>query len=269
MNEIAVSKIYNLAGVKMNNHHDFRYGAPDIGDYPDHSNYIWHLTANRLPLNRRSQFGNTGRNVNNLCAFNRLINIIRERTIWESHLHYMDPNFHNLNNAVRCVCFTECIPNSLPIHAERFSNYGLIFTRETAYRIGVRPAWYMDPILLNRLSGCQYDWQRNHEPLIADFPEEYLHLLIPYAPEYGNYRFGRYRDMLLDFSVEREWRIGNDFVFELEDISAIIVPDMQGMERVIDAFPDVEEHHFFHVDRIVQEDASINDFEYFYYSRAV
>ncbi len=112
----------------MNQRNDLRYGYVRDREYPDHSEYIWHLTSDRIPLNQDYGFGreHPDRQVDGLGARDRLISILRqtgEPTIWASHLHYMSPNYHNLTQPIRCVCFTECIPFSLHVHAERFSRY--------------------------------------------------------------------------------------------------------------------------------------------------
>ncbi len=220
-----------------------QYGVLNDRDYPDHSEYLWHLTGRPKPL---VGFGDPTRD--NALALkgrlheprSRLVSILTEDAnpvIWGSFLHYMGQQYQK-QQSPRCVCFTECIPNSLLQHSKRYSRWGLLFSKETLYRLNARPVWYVDAVLMNRFAECLYPYQRDYQKELS-FPNEYLHLLMPFAPRYGKYRFGGVNrpDTTLDWMVEREWRIRDDFVFEYDNIAALIVPTENDMIQFREEFP--------------------------------
>ncbi len=240
------------------------YGFEQDRDYPDHSEYLWHLTSNRDPLSS-ARFGDAERNAEDIGnSRKRLASILLQpggARIWCSHLHYMSPGYHNLEGLVRCVCFTECIPHSLLIHARRFSRWGLLFKKSVAYRLGARPAWYMDAALMNRFAQCNIAEQRNYKECLP-FPEELLHLLIPFVPSYGKYRMG---GKTLDFSVEREWRVAGDFQFIFNDLAAIIVPTSKDMDSLLESIPSLQGVEFVVSTDLQNVQFEHKDFgEYFY-----
>ncbi len=241
------------------------YGNERDDAYPDHSNFLWHLTKDHDPLNGRFRFGEADRNNYPLNdARHRLISILTQPvipTIWCSHLHYMNPNYHTaLNQAIRCVCFTECIPHSMPIHAQRFGRFGLLFTKDIAYNSDSRPVWYLDAELMNRFARCNVPAQRGGLGFL-DFSEELLHLLMPFVPPYGEYRMG---GRTLDFTVEREWRMGHDYRFNFEDISAIIVPTQNDIQPIVNEVPESGNCNFITFENIENEDVNHFDFDHYF-----
>lgn len=241
-------------------------------DYPDHSKYLWHLTKSKQPISItsgaghgfNSPFGTSERNMQQLgTADKRLVSILSqhpEPTIWRSQLHYMLNKFHYLESQIMAVCFTECIPHSLPIHAKRFRRYGLLFTKETAYKKGARPVWYLEKELLNRFAKAKKDKDRGaKDPL--PFPEELLHLLMLYVPKGGDQTLnGRF----LDFTVEREWRSGSDFHFTIQDVAAIIVPNEEDIALLVDKVTLIKNCKFVPVSSIESDNLEHKDFDHYF-----
>ncbi len=243
------------------------YGVAQDTNYPDHSQYLWHLTSDRPPLSSE-KFGDDERNSSPIGdGQNRLISILSQSpnpTIWQSHLHYITPKYHDLEGKIRCVCFTECVPESLNVHAERFSKWGLLFKKDTLYIKGVRPVWYLDADLFNCFSRAIPAYQRKEKPML-EFPPQLLHLLMPFAPEYGEYRFGGRNGIItLDYTVEREWRVGNDLQFDFEEIAAIIAPNEAGMLALVNQIDRLEDTNFVLADSLPHNGLQHYDFDHYF-----
>ena len=109
-----------------------------------------------------------------------------------------------------CVCFTECVWGSLLDHAQNYSSYGLGFHKETLFKAGGGPAFYMRQDLFQA----------------ATWPEEVFPFITPFVPEYAPVE---HRDEYwssrapCDYTNEREWRIPHDFEFDLTEVEFITV----------------------------------------------
>jgi len=241
--------------------------------YPDHSKYLWHLTKGTPPVSQKvsgnygfdDPFDNPNRRSCNLgSGRDRLLSILKQSpnpTIWCSQLHYMMPSFHpTLNLRVKAACFTECIPHSLPIHAKRFQRFGFLFTKETAYKKGARPVWYLDKGLMNRFAKADRKSDRGNKDWLP-FPENLLHLLMPFVPKYGDEKIG---GKYLDFMVEREWRTGTDFNFSISEIAAIIVPKEEDIAPLVEDVPQIKDCKFVPVSSIDSDKLEHRDFDYYF-----
>ena len=94
-----------------------------------------------------------------------------------------------------------------------------------------------------------------------DFPENLLHLLMPFVPKYGNEKIG---GKYLDFMVEREWRIGSDFCFSIPEIAAIIVPTEADIAPLVKEMPQIKNCRFVPVSKIENDILEHKDFnDYF------
>lgn len=163
---------------------------------PDFSNYLIHFTKGTAPVGVNS---NPVFLQKRITAQKRLQDILSSKTILASNMPW---------TGRPAVCFTECVWSSLFAHAQRYSAFGIGFTKEFVFRQDGNPVFYVRPSLFN---GQQWG-----EPLKG--------FTTPFAPEYGDEHMnGRCRNPI-DFTHEREWRVLHDFTFEYSDIAFIILP---------------------------------------------
>jgi hypothetical protein len=240
------------------------YGVGKDKDYPDHSEFLWHLTKSKPPLSPDG-LGNDSRTLPN-NAKERLLSILKQLpspTIWCSHFHYLTQRYQRTPSP-KGVCFTECIPHALIKHAERYSLWGLLFRKDRAYSKGARPVWYIEIEYLNRFVDVKCDWQRGNKEKLP-FPDELLHLLMPFVPDYDEHSMRLLSDHKLDWMVEREWRVAGDFVFGFDDIAAIIVPTSRDMDWLRQEIQDLEDIDFVVTNDLLDKPFEHKDFDKFFW----
>lgn len=169
---------------------------------PDFSNYLVHFTKGDPPCNKAPQ--NPTSKYAHKSASGRLLSILESKTIVSS----MQPCFQK-----KAVCFTECIWSSLLSHAERYSCYGIGFTKEFIFRNGGNPVFYVRLPLSRTLSNI--NWKV--KPFITKF-----------NPTYSNDKGD-----IVDFTHEREWRVPSDLKFEYSDIEFIVVKELKDIDDIL------------------------------------
>lgn len=107
---------------------------------PDFSNYLVHFTKGSRPCSR-SIYNPTINVTKNINARDKLINILRTKTLLASRLPWVNSN---------AVCFTECVWASLLEHASHYSCYGLGFKKEFIFQNNGNPVFYIRPSLLEK-----------------------------------------------------------------------------------------------------------------------
>jgi len=130
-------------------------------------------------------------------ARQRLVNILTERTIHASPMPWL-PTRHD------AVCFSECIWESLNQLADRYSRYGIVFSKRLIFDNGGGPALYIRGDVLGA-TGNQ-------------IPAQIQPFIEPFDPE-ATLRAGVRNDWL----HEREWRLPNSLTFIDADIKYVIV----------------------------------------------
>jgi len=118
----------------------------------------------------------------------------------------------------------------------------------------------MDDVLMNRFAQCHAPSQRGNLSVLP-FPEEYLHLLMPFVPEYGLRRMG---GRTLDFSVEREWRARGDFNFTRDQLAAIIVPTEDDINPFVNENPMCHNLNFIVAEELHHTEIKHWDFNHFF-----
>ncbi len=140
-------------------------------------------------------------------AKDRLINILRERTIHASPLPFLPTN-------CRAVCFTECIWDGLTRLAEQYSPYGVVFSKRLIFDQRGGPALYIRGDTLSRIG--------------TQIPEELHPYIAPFDPE-GTLKPG----VRLDFLQEREWRLPDSITFEYAAVEYILVESIEDASWIV------------------------------------
>lgn len=141
-------------------------------------------------------------------AIERLINILESKTIYASPMPF-------LPGSREAVCFTECIWDALIDHAERYSPYGVVFSKRVVFEKGGGPALYIR-------GDIQKLTQQN-------IPEDIVPFLAPFDPD------GVMNPPIkLDWLHEREWRLPTSLTFNFNDIEYVVVESTQDVNTVVE-----------------------------------
>jgi hypothetical protein len=164
-------------------------------------------------------------------AIERLINILESNTIYASPMPFLPGNRE-------AVCFTECIWDALIDHAERYSPYGVVFSKRLVFEKGGGPALYIR-------GDIQKLTQQN-------IPKDIVPFLAPFDPD------GVMNPPIkLDWLHEREWRLPTSLTFNFHDIECVIVESTQDINTVVEHIgaQHVPRHKFIAMDiyRTIQE----------------
>ena len=185
--------------------------------FPDYSNELVHLTKNVGGY--RGQ-GFTDNYIPPHNARDRLIQILNEQTLRASRT----PQVQHIHPDPVSVCFSEWIPTSIQIHANRYSSYGLVFLKSYIFNNGGGPVWYINVNELNYLTRAPQQrerWQSDPDGERPFIPNEFVPFFVPLAPEGTDVYMGN--DRHFNWSFEREWRIPNNFEFEIDQIHRLYV----------------------------------------------
>lgn len=177
---------------------------------PDFSNYVAHFSKDADPVGENPGMGSLG------TAINRLANIVRQKTIKTSIMPWTNKP---------AVCFTECPFYSLLDHKQRYSAYGIGFTKNDVFTAGGGPAIY----LRQNLHQIQLD-AFEHKTLanVKGFHKDIYAFVTPFRPAYDP----NAGSQQCDYSYEREWRVTSDFVFSEESIVFITVQKISDIDRI-------------------------------------
>lgn len=172
---------------------------------PDFSDYLVHFTKSSRPCgwgrsNKANKFAMGS-------ARDRLISILAEKTIKCSQQVWVGKD---------AVCFTECIWGSLLSHANKYSGYGIGFTKAFLFQQGGNPVFYIRPNLFNNVQN--------------NIAEEVKIFLTPFQPTYSEDPMPNNR-RYVDYSHEREWRVPHDVMFAYNDIEFVIVQSLSDLKH--------------------------------------
>ena len=172
---------------------------------PDQSFFLAHFTkAGRAydPLNHPES-----PTIDQMAAFERLISILQQKKIAAANLPWTNKP---------AVCFTECPWSSLLRHADRYSPYGIGFSKKLIYSRKGNPVIYANPDLF-----ASQEWSRDVYPFVTPF--------VPvYASDSVKRNFGR----VVDYTHEREWRIPRDFSFQYSNIKFIVLKSVSDLRNI-------------------------------------
>jgi len=157
-------------------------------------------------------------------AKERLLSILMNKIIYASPMPFLPKNSE-------AVCFTECIWDALINLADRYSPYGIVFSKRLIFENGGGPALYMRG---DSLSAIQSNMPSCLEPLVVPFdPDGILAHGVP-----------------LNWVHEREWRLPKALGFEYSDIQYVIVATIQDAFDVIQRIgsQDIPEENYIPMD---------------------
>lgn len=141
-----------------------------------------------------------------ISAIDRLINILISKTIYASPMPLMGD--------ATAVCFTECVWDALVAHSDRYSSYGVVFSKKTIFQAGGGPALYIKgDILQNEIS---------------TLPQALKSFVVPFDPD-GLVQPG----VIQDWIHEREWRLPESFNFEYSDVLYVLVESIADADQII------------------------------------
>ena len=175
---------------------------------PDISNYLAHFTKRAWPLGHMDE-NNPTNQFKTSDAYKRLLNILNTKIIFESQLPWVGNH--------RAVCLTECPWTSLIGHTERYSSYGIGFSKEFIFSKGGGPVFYIRADVYNR-----QQWDDAVMPFLTPFWPKYI------SKEQKNHV--NFKEC--DYTHEREWRVVGNLSFEYSDISFVVLPDYNAMAKL-------------------------------------
>ena len=139
-------------------------------------------------------------------AIERLVSILTTRTIHSSPMP--------LVGDASAVCFTECVWDALVAHGNRYSSYGVVFSKGTIFQAGGGPALYMRGDILQRE--------------IGSFSQSLKAFVVPFDPD-GLLQEG----VIQDWIHEREWRLPASLNFEYADVKYVLVETIADADSIM------------------------------------
>jgi hypothetical protein len=166
---------------------------------PDQSIFLAHFTKNGPDFDANTQRQNP--TIRQMSASQRLVGILEQRKIIASTMPWTNK---------KAVCFTECPWGSLLRHAEKYSSYGIGFTKKLIYSRNGNPVIYANPQMFH-----SQDWSESLKPFLTPFAPTYAPAsVLAQAPFNGK---------PIDYSHEREWRVAKDFPFQYSYVMFVIL----------------------------------------------
>ncbi len=138
-------------------------------------------------------------------AIEKLASILTTRTIHASPMPFL--------GEASAVCFTECVWDALLAHRNRYSSYGVVFSKGTIFQAGGGPALYIRGDIL-----------RNE---IGNLPQALKAFVVPFDPDAV-----LQEGVIQDWIHEREWRVPTSFRFEYADVKYILVESIADADRI-------------------------------------
>ena len=133
-------------------------------------------------------------------AKEKLVNILKSRTIFSSPMP--------LSGEASAVCFTECVWDALVAHGNRYSSYGVVFSKRTIFHAGGGPALYVRGDILRSQ--------------INNIPKALSAFLVPFDPDAQ-----LHQGVIQDWIHEREWRLPEPINFEYSDVRYVLVETIE------------------------------------------
>lgn len=179
---------------------------------PDFSMHLAHFTKD-------GQFCHEAQNeevapFQQMNAKQRLESILQQKKIYTTNMPW---------TGLPCVCFTECPWSSLLAHTEKYSPYGIGFSKEFIFNKGGAPALYMRVNIFEKL---------RKKPVKSKEETEMWTFVTPFSPKYGNKYTRSLLKTWVDFSQEREWRTPNALEFNYSDIEFIVLKSIEDYDTL-------------------------------------
>jgi hypothetical protein len=185
---------------------------------PDFSQYVVHFTKDGKPLSNGDETNGELKKIAGMSAYERLISILSSRQIRATRMPWTNKP---------AICFTECTWASLLDHAQRYSRFGMGFTKAYLFSRGGGPAIYLTPGLLEHQKKHVGRDKLPFDPTLYAFMTPFV---PPYAPPEYRRKFWNGKKAI-DYSHEREWRVPHDLDFGYSDVAFIIVASYNDMAK--------------------------------------
>ncbi|MBF0183546.1 MAG: terminase [Magnetococcales bacterium] len=186
---------------------------------PDFSNLVAHFTKGTPPL---ADIEARGTLLGTACE--KLIAILDTGKITATKMPWTQR---------KAVCFTECPFWSLIAHSERYSPYGIGFTKPHLFAASGGPAIYLRWDLFEK----QQCFQHRNNSSWTGFDSNLFSFVTPFSPSYAPETYKN--DYFptdgnpVDYTHEREWRVPSDFKFKLDQVQFVMLKSYEDMA----AFP--------------------------------
>ena len=185
---------------------------------PDFSQYVVHFTKNQPPFSNADETDENIKKIAGFSAFDRLITMLSEKHIRATRMPWTNKP---------AICFTECTWASLLDHANRYSRFGLGFSKAYLFSRGGAPAIYLTPGLLEHQKKHVGDGNFAFDSQLYAFVTPFM---PPYAPAEYKERFWKDKQPI-DYTHEREWRVAHDLNFDYSDVEFVIVDSYSDMAK--------------------------------------
>ena len=175
---------------------------------PDQSFFLAHFTKNGDKYTGEEKENSS---FDEMSARQRLISILQNLTIKASTVPWVKK---------KVVCFTECPWGSLLRHAEKYSPYGIGFTKKLIYSRKGNPVLYLNPELFNL--------QQKDNPI---YP-----FINPFLPLYAseNQKKMAFHGRIFDYTHEREWRLIRYFKFQYTYTTFVVLKSVSDLKVIPD-----------------------------------
>jgi len=142
-------------------------------------------------------------------AFDRVIAILEAGKIWASEVPWIGR---------QAACFSECPWASLVTHAQRYSPYGVGFTKPHVFAAGGGPVYYV-----RADHWTKQTWDQHLRTFATPFWPHYRPPALRGAEHLGG--------KTVDYSHEREWRVPHDFSFTLDSVQFVVVDSYEDVAK--------------------------------------
>lgn len=139
-------------------------------------------------------------------AIDRLANILVTKTIHSAPMP--------LAGDASAVCFTECVWDALMAYGNRYSSYGVVFSKRTVFQAGGGPALYIRGDIL--------------QSEVDRLPQSLKAFVVPFDPG-GLVQEG----VIQDWIHEREWRLPAALTFQYADVRYVLVESIGDADRIM------------------------------------
>lgn len=172
----------------------------------DWSPYLVHFTSRRDMDSVRKLLDNTEIRKRQLAkrlaladkkSFGVFSRIIREGSIHASPTKIMTMQ-------PVAVCLSECTLSGVISHSERLGRFGIMFNKSDVYNDGGWPRAYLDREVCDEI---ERQLSASPVPVVAGALNGFIN---PFSPAKSQRRVIEHRP-IQDFTIEREWRIRNDY----------------------------------------------------------
>lgn len=142
-------------------------------------------------------------------AYSNIVSLLNDKTIRAGNLPW---------TKLPAVCFTECPWPSLIKHADRYSPYGIGFTKPHVFAAGGGPAYYVR---------ADHFQKQQWAPHVMAFATPFWPTYRPKALHASEHLGGK----TIDYLHEREWRVPHDFHFDYSDVEFVVLSSYEDMAR--------------------------------------